>query len=266
MKHIQKQENIKPFSPEALRRKPTYVRRNRALAVVGVFGLVFGGLLVRDGDTIISHKSTPAAMADNDVYGPTADAQETVLPQATTSTAVPLVDFTHGVTDNLGYAFTHDESDEHGSHSCENIPIVNEATAPNMTTTDGWVQAVNIVRDMAGRDEVYHDAALENTAQQTADYLAEKGLFNHVGTSNAGVHLAADETTFDRIGENLVQVSPPHDSDQSQIGAFLCLVQSRTHLQNMLNPHIGALGVGRSAYRDGQELYPLGIVVMHLGG
>lgn len=199
----------------------------------------------------------------------TASAQDQATQDATAepSNVESNVDFMTVVLQNAHQARRVDNTQE-GGHSCVDIPTIDESTAPDLMTREGWLEATNDLRAEFGKRPLELDPRLEVSAERTASTLGQLGVFKHLkgyGQGASSVFREVDEATI--AGENLAMLST--DTLQTRLGMFTCLAQSSSHLRNTLRDSYTHMNIGEDIYFPGSDLEQRGIdgvLVIHFVG
>ncbi len=166
-------------------------------------------------------------------------------------------DFMTVVLQNAHQARRVDNTQE-GGHSCVDIPTIDESTAPDLMTREGWLEATNDLRAAFGKEPLELDPRLEVSAERTASTLGQLGVFEHLqgyGQGASSVFREVDEATI--AGENLAMLST--DTLQTRLGMFTCLAQSSSHLRNTLRDSYTHMNIGEDVYFPGSDLEQRGI-------
>lgn len=146
-------------------------------------------------------------------------------------------------------------------HTCPELPAIDPATAPDMTTAEGWLEATNMLRasEQVGPLRLNPNLALSATA--AANDLTEAAAYQH---TVLGDYIGAYERRWRLLGENLGLIKDQQTDNVAQMEVFVCLADSKGHLENMINPDFTEMGVSiDKAYPDNSALGKYGLDVIH---
>lgn len=157
-------------------------------------------------------------------------------------------------TDNSGAVNT--------PHTCGYELHVDIATAPDMTTPQGWLEATNKLRALYNRPPLSLEPNLQTSSHEAALQLTERDEFRHTELTESAGSFVPD---WQMLGENIGIADVSEEANLNQIKTFVCFADSSSHLRNILNPTYTDMGValGLPYPEDGRQGEHVSLDVVH---